>query len=164
MWPGVHPRVGLPLALAGTACYGWLLTGVHPGAAPFWWAVIGLVALLNVVIAVRGWRRDGWIADALADRGPADPALAGEIDRLAGRVDDQGALSVWAPSLAVFFVASTGLRAAVGRGDGLFWVPVAGVVLYAVLATLLLRRRNRQVRRWLAERPREPDWRSVPPI
>lgn len=163
MWPGVHPRLGWPLVLGGAACYGWLLAALHPRAAVLWWGLIGFVVAVDIAIAVRAWRRDSRIAEALAGRSPAGPGPSDEVDRVARRVDDQGVLSVWAPSLAVFFIASTGLQAALDRGNLLFAVPLAGVLLYAVLATMLLRRRNRQVRRWLAEHPRTDGWRSVPP-
>ena len=163
MWPGVDPRVGAPLVVAGAACYGWLLAELHPTAAAAWWAFAGVIALLGVALAVPRWRQNVRIAEALAGRAPLDAEVAAQIDGLAGQVGFSGGLSVWTPPLAVFFIASTGLKADLERGDWVFWVPLAGIVLYAALAVVLLRRRNRQVQRWLAERPAQPGWWSVPP-
>lgn len=163
MWPGVDPRVGLPLSLGGVACYGWLLAELRPSAAWAWWGLVGFVALVSVALAGKQWRENCRVADALAGRTPVDAELAARIDRLAGHVDFSGRLSVWSPPLAVFFIASTGLRATLDRGDLLFLVPLVGIVVYALLSVLLLRRRNRQVEHWLGERPGQPGWWTVPP-
>jgi hypothetical protein len=163
MWPGVPPRIGLPLALAGIACYAWLLAELHPDAAAVWVGFVALVALIAVGLAVRRWRLDTRIAEVLAGRSTGDPELVAEVARIARRVDDSRPFSAWVPSFAVAFIGLTGAKAAMHRHDWLFVVPLVGVALYAAAGVALLRRRDRQVKRWLAEHPREPGWRSVPP-
>jgi hypothetical protein len=163
MWPGVDPRQGLPLVLAGAACYGWLLAELHPSAAVWWWGLAGLAAAISVALGVRRWRRNERIAGVLSGRATPDQELAAEVDRLAGEVDDHGGLSAWGPPLAVFFVGSRGLHAALDRGDWLFAIPLSGIVGYAVVAVVLLRRRGQQVNHWLEARPRT-GWRSTPPV
>jgi hypothetical protein len=164
MWPGVAPRVGLPLSLAGMSCYAWLLAELHPRAAVVWVGFVVLVAVIAVGLAVRRWRLDTRVAEVLAGRPDGDPELMAEVDRIARRLDDSSPYSAWLPPLAVAFIGLTGARAAIDRSDWLFVVPLVGVALYAVAGVVLLRRRNRQVTRWLSEHPREPGWRSVPPV
>jgi hypothetical protein len=163
MWPGIPPRLGLPLLVFYGVCYAWLMAELHPHSAEVWWIVIGALLLLALVFAAIQSPRNAELSEALERGSEPDEAVAAQVDRVAQRLDDHPRRTTWSSAYLLLVIALPGLPAAVHRGDLLFVVPCAGLLLHAIVTTVLLRRRQRQVTTWLVARPRERDWRSVPP-